>query len=82
MLKEDMWCFEPVIGLGLAEPPAYFLEGHYRLPRNVETLEAGSNCAHEFPRLEVGKYIGIASAPLTTANFEPDLVKKYKEVVL
>lgn len=77
MLKEDMWCFEPVIGLGLAEPPAYFLEGHNRFPRDVKTLEAGSNYAREFPRLELGKYIGIASAPLTTANFEPDLVMIY-----
>jgi len=77
MLKEDMWCFEPVVGLGLAEPPAYFLEGHNRFPHDVETLEAGSNYAHEFPRLEVGKYIGIASASLATANFEPDLVMIY-----
>lgn len=77
MLKEDMWCFEPVIGYGLAEPPEYFLEGHNRFPEDVETLEVGSNYAREFPRLEVGKYIGIASAPLTTANFEPDLVMIY-----
>ncbi|MHA1410678.1 MAG: DUF169 domain-containing protein, partial [Candidatus Odinarchaeia archaeon] len=27
MLKEDMWCFEPVVGFGLAEPPKFFLEG-------------------------------------------------------
>ncbi len=24
MLKEDNWCFEPVVGYGLAEPPEYF----------------------------------------------------------
>lgn len=30
MLKEDHWCCEPVIGYGLGEPPAYFLEGHNR----------------------------------------------------
>lgn len=77
MLKEDMWCFEPVIGLGLAEPPEYFLEGHNRFPQDVETLEAGSNYAHEFPRLACGKYIGVMSAPLKAANFEPDLVIIY-----
>ena len=27
MLKEDMWCFEPVIGFGIAEAPQYFLDG-------------------------------------------------------
>ena len=77
MLKEDMWCFEPVVSYGLAEPPAYFLEGYNRFPEDVATLEAGSNYAREFPRLELGKYIGIASAPLATANFEPDLVMIY-----
>ena len=77
MLKEDMWCPEPVIGYGLAEPPKYFLEGHNRYPKGVETLEAGKNWARVFPRLEVGKYKGIVSAPLRTANFEPDLIIIY-----
>ena len=76
-LKEDMWCFEPVIGYGLAEPPEYFLEGHNRFPHDVKTLEAGSNYAHQLPRLEFGKYIGVVSAPLTTVNFEPDMVVIY-----
>lgn len=77
MLKEDNWCPEPVIGYGLGEPPKYFLEGHNRYPHDVETLEAGSHYAQQFPRLEVGKYIGLVSAPLTTTNFEPDLVMIY-----
>lgn len=77
MLKEDMWCFEPVVGYGLGEPPAYFLEGHNRFPKDVETLEAGRHYADEFPRLEVGKYVGIMSAPLRTTNFEPDLIMIY-----
>ena len=77
MLKEDNWCFEPVVGYGLAEAPEYFFEGHNRYPHDVATLEAGSHYAHEFPRLEVGKYVGIVSAPLTTTNFEPDLVTIY-----
>lgn len=77
MLKEDMWCFEPVVGYGLGEPPAYFLEGHNRFPRDVETLEAGRHYAEEFPRLEVGRYVGVVSAPLRTTSFEPDLVMIY-----
>jgi uncharacterized protein (DUF169 family) len=77
MLKEDMWCPEPVMGYGLGEPPEYFLEGHNRYPKDVETLEAGMHYAKEFPRLEVGKCIGIASAPLRTTNFEPDVVMIY-----
>jgi len=29
-LKEDMLCFEPVVGYGMAEPPQYFLDGNNR----------------------------------------------------
>ena len=77
MFKEDMWCFEPVVGYGWAEPLQYFLEGHNRYPEDVKDLEAGKNYVSDFPRLEVGKYIGVASAPLNTVNFEPDLVMLY-----
>jgi len=77
MLKEDMWCPEPVIGFGLAETPQYFLEGHNRYPGSVENLKAGANWAQEFPRLEVGQYIGVVVAPLSIANFEPDVVVIY-----
>jgi uncharacterized protein (DUF169 family) len=77
MLKEDHWCFEPVVGYGLGEPPEHFLEGHNRYPRDVATLEAGRHYAAEFPRLETGEYIGIASAPLRATNFDPDFVMIY-----
>ena len=77
MLKEDMWCFEPVVGYGFAEPPEYFLQGHNRYPDDVATLEAGSHYAREFPRLKVGEYVGVVSAPLKTTNFEPDLIMIY-----
>jgi len=77
MLAEDMWCFEPVVAYGLREPPEYFLEGHNRFPRDVKTLEAGAHYAHQLPKLEVGRYVGVVSAPLKTANFEPDLVTIY-----
>jgi uncharacterized protein (DUF169 family) len=76
-LFEDMWCPEPVIGFGLAEPPRYFFEGKTRYPDGVKSLEAGANWAREFPRFEVGKYVGVVSAPLTTASFEPDVAVVY-----
>lgn len=74
---EDMWCPEPVIGFGLVEPPQYFLEGHNRYPGGVASLEAGRNWACEFPRLEVGRCIGILTAPLRTTSFEPDVAVIY-----
>ena len=76
-LFEDMWCPEPVIGLGLAEPPQYFLDGHNRYPDGVESLEAGANWAREFPRFETGRYVGVVSAPLRTSSFEPDVAVIY-----
>jgi uncharacterized protein (DUF169 family) len=76
-LFEDMWCPEPVIGLGLAEPPPFFLDGHNRYPDGVKTLEAGANWARDFPRFSSGQYVGIVSAPLTTASFEPDVAVIY-----
>jgi uncharacterized protein (DUF169 family) len=76
-LFEDMWCPEPVIGFGLAEPPRFFFEGRNRYPGGVASLEAGANWAKKFPRFEVGKYIGLVSAPLRTATFEPDVAVIY-----
>ena len=77
MLKEDMWCFEPVVGLGLAKAPQYFLEGHNRFPGTARTLEAGKNWAQSFPHFEWGKYKGIAFAPLSKTTFKPDLIILY-----
>lgn len=77
MLKEDMWCPEPVIGFGLEEPPRFFLDGHNRYPDGVKSLKAGENWAQEFPRFKVGEYVGVVSAPLFKANFKPDIVIIY-----
>ena len=77
MLKEDHWCFEPVVGYGLGDPPEYFMQGNNRYPKDVATQEAGRHYAEEFPKLEVGKYVGIVSAPLRVTTFEPDMVMIY-----
>ena len=77
MLKEDHWCYMPVIAHGLAEPPDFFREGNAYLKRSVADLQAAKNLANGFPRLECGKYIGVVSAPLRIANFEPELVVMY-----
>ena len=75
MLKEDNWCWAPLIGYGLVEPldentisPLIYI---------VENMEAAKKVAKNFPRFEYGKYVGILSAPLKTASFKPDLVLIY-----
>lgn len=74
MFKEDHWCFEPVIGLGLAERIPEFLEGHHRYPDSTKTLEAGARWCKNMPYLPYGKYQGIVSAPIHLCNFYPDLI--------
>jgi uncharacterized protein (DUF169 family) len=61
MLKEDNWCFAPLIAYGLVDRP-----GDPEIQQFVS-----------FPSFERGKYIGIVSAPLKTANFEPDVILIY-----
>ena len=61
MLKEDNWCFAALIAYGLVDKP-----DDPEFQRFVS-----------FPTFERDKYIGIISAPLRTANFEPDIVVIY-----
>jgi uncharacterized protein (DUF169 family) len=61
MLKEDNWCFAPLIAYGMVDKPD----------------DPGLEKIMAFPCLERGKYAGIVSAPLKTANFEPDLIIIY-----
>ena len=61
MLKEDNWCFAPLIAYGLVDRPDD--------PRFKKFTS--------FPAFERGKYVGIVSAPLKTARFRPDVVMIY-----
>lgn len=76
MLKEDHWCYLPVIAFGLAEPPDVFLEGKAFL-KWMGDPDAAKKVASAFPRLKCGKYIGSVSAPLRSAEFDPDVVVIY-----
>jgi uncharacterized protein (DUF169 family) len=63
MLKEDHWCWAPLMGYGLVEDPHdAFVDSHAF-----------------FPRFEYGKYIGMVTGPLKSANFEPDMVLIYSD---
>ena len=63
-LKEDHWCFAALLVYGLVE----------RDPDD-EFL----NRFASFPSFEFGKYIGVLSAPLKKATFQPDVVMVYAE---
>jgi uncharacterized protein (DUF169 family) len=65
MLKEDHWCWAPLIAYGLVDK------------RGVEDLILPKGQAEIMPSLGYGKYAGIVSAPLRAANFQPDVVLVY-----
>ncbi len=78
LMKEDMWCFEPVIGLGTEPPPGLFLQGVNRYPQTARTLEAAAAWAEGLPRLDTSLGIqGAVTAPLSGISFEPDVVLIY-----
>ena len=79
LLIDDMWCFEPVIGYGMVEPPQDFLDGKNRYPKDVASLKAGSNYAADMPRMDAGTYIGVVAAPLHLTAVVPDVIAIYAD---
>lgn len=78
LLKEDMWCFEPVLGLGIEPTPDLFLQGVNRYPQTAKTLEAASLWAKNLPRLDTDLGIkGAVTAPLPDISFNPDIILVY-----
>jgi uncharacterized protein (DUF169 family) len=75
MLKEDNWCWAPLIGYGLVPP--FTEETISPMIYIVENMEAAKKVFKTFPRFEEGKYIGILTAPLKTASFKPDMILIY-----
>lgn len=74
MFKEDHYCFEPVIGLGMVRKDEGFFDGTHRYPDSAKTLEAGKEWCKNMPSLEEGQYQGIVMAPIHKLNFKPDLI--------
>ncbi len=81
MLKEDHWCYVPVIALGHAETPEFVLEGNMGYPSRIAELETAKNIARSAAHLDFGEFEGIVSAPLDSTTFEPDLVIIYCDLV-
>ncbi|MEM2954145.1 MAG: DUF169 domain-containing protein [Candidatus Bathyarchaeia archaeon] len=77
MLKDDHWCFEPLIRYGLVEPPESYLKGLTSYPHGMANQEAAIRRVKEGLHLPIGKYIGLTCAPLKKTNFEPDVIVVY-----
>ncbi len=65
MLKDDNWCWGPLFAYGLVDPS--IAEKYPELKNEVKKI----------PLAEHGRFMGIVSAPLKTADFLPDIVLIY-----
>ena len=65
MLQDDNWCWGPLIAYGLVNPDI------------AEKFPELKDAVKQIPLIEHGRYIGIVSAPLKTANYLPDVVLIY-----
>jgi uncharacterized protein (DUF169 family) len=79
MDKNAHWCWNPLIGLGhvdCSEGSKPF-EVVCRFCLGIEDMDAAQDFFIKFPRLPMGKYQGILTAPLSGCPFEPDVVLIY-----
>ncbi|MCL5265848.1 MAG: DUF169 domain-containing protein [Chloroflexi bacterium] len=74
---EDTNCPVALVAMGFAPPVAYLLEGNIAVGMYVETKEAGARAEASVPKFEYGKYQAIVLAPLSRADFEPDVIVVY-----
>lgn len=79
MLPEDFTtaCPTSIFVFGLLEPIQPWIEGDLSYDIYTGSRGAAANMERHVFRLEVGKYKGIAFAPLGKADFIPDLVMIY-----
>jgi uncharacterized protein (DUF169 family) len=65
MLKDDNWCWGPLIAYGLVDPGI------------AQKFPELKDAVKKIPLVEYGRYVGVVSAPLKTANYLPDVVLIY-----
>lgn len=74
VLAEDQYCPLAQIKFGFAKNVEFYSDGNVALGYFAKDLEAGKKCEEALYGFEYGTYIGLVVAPLSIANFEPDLV--------
>ena len=77
VLKEDQWCWAPLIAYGLVDSGAVDFDRNDIEPQMKGILKWTKELADDLPSLPTGRYIGVMSAPLTTTEFTPDVVMIY-----
>lgn len=78
MLKEDHWCWAPLVWYGLVKRPENLLtEGKPFYPDLIPDRAKAVEMLFQLPVLPEGKFIGLLTAPLTDAHFVPHGVLIY-----
>ncbi len=77
ILRDDQWCWAPLVAYGLVDSGVIDCEGDDVDPHIKGILKWTKELSDELPSLPAGKYIGVLSAPLNTAQFMPDVVMIY-----
>ena len=81
LTTEDHWCWNPLIGYGNIEcvpgQPAFDVVCNFI---GIPDKEKASKFFENFPRLPLGKYEAVVTAPLKSATFEPDVILIYADV--
>ena len=76
--KTSEWCWAPLVAFGLVDTD----DGTeaYKIITSVigiKDIDAARQFFANFPKLPLGKYIGILLAPLSDCSFEPDVTLVY-----
>jgi uncharacterized protein (DUF169 family) len=75
--REDSSCVLGAMALGLEKRLPHYIEGNLCINLYTENLKAGRLSEESVPRLPEGKYVGVLTAPLRRASFEPDSIVIY-----
>ncbi len=75
--REDSSCVLGAMALGLSKRLPHYTEGNLCVDLYTENLEAGRLSEESVPKLPEGDYVGVVTAPLNRAAFEPDSVIIY-----
>lgn len=77
ILKDDQWCWAPLIAYGMVDSNVIDFESDDIEPQLKGILKWTKELTDDLPSLPTGKYIGVISAPLKTAGFVPDVIMIY-----
>lgn len=77
MGKDDMLCPPGALGLGLVPAKEKFLDGSFNVPFWLKSQEMRAKLNRNLPRLEYGRYSHIVMAPLSRADFVPQVIIVY-----